>query len=189
MKNRLNEDKKDSAQSVSAFVQQTRDQISVINSKLQRLLDGYLDQLIDQDSYKTEKNKLVSQKKSLEENLITLERTQIGWIEPFSAWLNQATSLIETAECGGLKGIKSASVEVYGSNLLLSASEASGEPQHPWDFVLSAKNSIKNGGDFEKCDLLERVTGIGPVSATWQAAVLPLNYTRSTQKLRAVTTT
>ena len=25
----------------------------------------------------------------------------------------------------------------------------------------------------------ERVTGIGPVSATWQAAVLPLNYTRN----------
>ena len=43
------------------------------------------------------------------------------------------------------------------ANLLLSASVASGQPQHPWDFVLSAKNSIKNGGDFEKCDLLEHV--------------------------------
>jgi hypothetical protein len=26
---------------------------------------------------------------------------------------------------------------------------------------------------------MERVTGIGPVSATWQAAILPLNYTRN----------
>jgi DNA invertase Pin-like site-specific DNA recombinase len=83
MKKRLNEDKKDSAQSVSAFVQTTRDKVSQINAKLQRLLDGYLDQLIDQDAYKTEKNRLVSQKKSLEENLITLERTQTGWIDPF----------------------------------------------------------------------------------------------------------
>ena len=155
MRDKLEIDKKDTAQSVSAFVQKTRDQLSVINQKLQRLLDGYLDQLIDQETYKTEKNKLTSDKKSLEENLITLERTQTGWVEPFSAWINQATSLIETAECGGLTGIKSTSVEVFGSNLLLSASEASGEPQHPWDFVLSAKNSIKNGGDFEKCDLLE----------------------------------
>ena len=178
MKTRLEADKKDSAQSVSAFVQKTREQISVINLKLQRLLDGYLDQLIDQETYKTEKNKLTSSKKSLEENLITLERTQTGWIEPFSAWLNQATSLIETAECGGLKGIKSASEEVFGSNLLLSASEASGEPQHPWDFVLSAKNSIKNGGDFEKCDLLERVRGIEPLITAWKAVVLPLHHTR-----------
>jgi len=74
----------DCAQSVSAFVQETRDKVSVINIKLQRLLDGYLDQIIEQDIYKVEKNKLVSQKKSLEENLITLEQTQTGWIEPMS---------------------------------------------------------------------------------------------------------
>jgi len=55
----------DSAQSVSAFVHTTKDQVSVINQKLQRLLDGYLDQLIDQEIYEIEKNKLVSQKKSL----------------------------------------------------------------------------------------------------------------------------
>ncbi|EKD79920.1 MAG: hypothetical protein ACD_40C00258G0001 [uncultured bacterium] len=80
MKKRLEADKKDSAQSVSAFVQTTRDKVSVINQKLQRLLDGYLDQLIDQETYKSEKNKLTSSKKSLEENLLTLERTQTGWI-------------------------------------------------------------------------------------------------------------
>ena len=81
-KTRLQADKKDFAQSVSAFVQTTREKISVINQKLQRLLDGYLDQLIDQETYKTEKNKLTSSKKSLEENLITLERTQTvpSWI-------------------------------------------------------------------------------------------------------------
>jgi len=63
--------------------------VSVINQKLQRLLDGYLDQLIDQEIYKAEKNKLVSQKKSLEEYLITLERTQTGWVE---TW-NQKSSI------------------------------------------------------------------------------------------------
>jgi len=84
LKKRLNGDKVDSAQSVTAFVQQTRDQVSVINQKLQRLLDGYLDQLIDQETYKTEKNKLVSQKTSLEENLITLEQTQTGWVETWN---------------------------------------------------------------------------------------------------------
>ena len=43
------------------------------------------------------------------------------------------------------------------ANLRLSASEASGEPEHPWDFVLSAKNSFKNGGDFEKSGKLEHL--------------------------------
>jgi hypothetical protein len=35
--------------------------------KLQRLLDGYLDQDIEQEIYRTEKAKLLSEKKSLEE--------------------------------------------------------------------------------------------------------------------------
>ena len=179
LKTRLETDKKDTAQSVSAFVQETQNKISVINSKLQRLLDGYLDQLIDQDTYKTKKNKLVSQKKSLEENLITLERTQTGWIEPMSKWIVQAENLPAIAECGTLLDKKRASEEVFGSNLKLSASEASGEPQHPWDFLAETKNSFKNSEIFANCALLERVTGIGPVSATWQAAVLPLNYTRT----------
>ena len=178
MKTRLEADKKDSAQSVSAFVQETQGKIEVINAKLQRLLDGYLDQAIDQEAYKTEKNKLVSAKKSLEESITSLAQTQSGWIEPMEKWVNQAGSLIEVAECGTLLEQKSTSKEIFGSNLRLSASEASGTAQHPWDFLAEFKNSIKNGGDFEKCDFLERVTGIGPVSRPWQGRVLPLNYTR-----------
>ncbi len=174
MKKRLNEDKKDSAQSVTAFVQTTREKISVINQKLQRLLDGYLDQLIDQDTYKTEKNKLTSSKKSLEENLITLERTQTGWIEPMSKWIVQAENLPAIAECDDLLRKKVVSKEIFGSNLRLSASEASGTYRDPWQFIVVTKNSFKNSESFQNCCDLERVTGIGPVSTTWEAAVLLL---------------
>ncbi len=153
-KTRLSEDKKDSAQTVSAFVQQTRDKVSQINAKLQRLLDGYLDQLIDQEIYKVEKNKLVGEKKSLEENLLTLERTQTGWIEPFSKWIDQAENLPTIAECDDLLAKKVVAKQMFGSNLQLSASEASGTYREPWDFVVRAKNSLKNAGDFENCELL-----------------------------------
>jgi len=164
LKKRLNGDKVDSAQSVTAFVQQTRDQVSVINQKLQRLLDGYLDQLIDQETYKTEKNKLVSQKTSLEENLITLEQTQTGWIEPMQKWIVQAENLPAIAECDDLLAKKVRSKEIFGSDLRLSASVASGTAQSPWDFIGETKNSIKNGGDFEICSLLEAGAGIEPIT-------------------------
>ena len=109
MKTKLDEDKKDSAQSVSAFVSETTEHIRAINDKLQRLLDGYLDQLIDQEVYKVEKNKLVGQKQSLEEKLARITQTQTGWIEPMSAWLDKASALSKIAECSGLDEIKSAS--------------------------------------------------------------------------------
>ena len=151
LKQRLEADKKDSAQSVSAFVQQTRDQVSVIDLKLQRLLDGYLDQLIDQEIYKVEKNKLVSSKKSLEENLITLERTQTGWVEPMAKWINKASSLPTLAECDDLLAKKIIAKEIFGSNLQLSASEASGQYSDPWDFVMRAKNSCKHLENLQLC--------------------------------------
>ncbi len=162
MKKRLNEDKKDSAQSVSAFERETQGKIEVINSKLQRLLDGYLDQTIDQDSYKSEKNKLVAGKVSLEQMITSLAQTQSGWIEPMEKWVNQASSLIEVAECGTLLDKKRASKEIFGSNLRLSASEASGTAQHPWDFLQETKNSFINSEIFANCALLEPRQGIEP---------------------------
>ena len=155
---KLNEDKKDSAQSVSAFERETQGKIEVINSKLQRLLDGYLDQTIDQDSYKSEKNKLVGEKVSLEQMITSLAQTQSGWIEPMEKWINQASSLIEVAECDDLLRKKVVSKEIFGSNLRLSASEASGTAQHPWDFLQETKNSFKNSEIFANCALLELVT-------------------------------
>ena len=162
MKKRLSEDKKDSAQSVNAFVQETRGKIEVINSKLQRLLDGYLDQAIDQETYKTEKNKLVNSKKSLDESITSLAQTQSGWIEPMEKWINQASSLIEVAECDDLLRKKVVSCEIFGSNLRLSASEASGQHRDPWQFIVETKNSVKNAENFQQCAILEPTPGIGP---------------------------
>ena len=88
--------------------------MSQINTKLQRLLDGYLDQLIDQETYKVEKNKLVSSKKSLEENLLTLERTQTGWIETFSKWITQAENLPEVAQSSDLLAKKVVAKQLFG---------------------------------------------------------------------------
>ncbi|PIZ44829.1 hypothetical protein COY31_01735 [Candidatus Wolfebacteria bacterium CG_4_10_14_0_2_um_filter_39_18] len=42
----LEKDKKESAQSCSAFFQEAQEKIRVVKTKLQRLLDGYLEQRI-----------------------------------------------------------------------------------------------------------------------------------------------
>jgi len=64
---RLEKDKIESAQSVSAFVQENKNKINETQIKLQRLLDGYLEQDIEREIYRAEKAKLISEKKSLEE--------------------------------------------------------------------------------------------------------------------------
>ena len=79
---RLEKDKEKSAQSVSAFVQETGEKIKTIKAKLQRLLDGYLEQDIEREIYRQEKAKLLSEKKSLEEQRTRFEQKQNDWVEP-----------------------------------------------------------------------------------------------------------
>ncbi|PIT92753.1 MAG: hypothetical protein COU08_00685 [Candidatus Harrisonbacteria bacterium CG10_big_fil_rev_8_21_14_0_10_42_17] len=71
---RLEKDKSKSAQFVSTFVQTNQERIKIISTKLQRLLDGYLEQDIDREIYRIEKAKLLSEKKSLEEQMTNLEQ-------------------------------------------------------------------------------------------------------------------
>jgi len=75
-------DEKENAQSCFAFVQKNREKIKEINSKLQRLLDAYLEQIIEREIYLDKKSKLMSEKKTLEEEIIKFEQKQNDWLEP-----------------------------------------------------------------------------------------------------------
>lgn len=64
-----------------------RAEIEQINLRLQRLLDSFLDQLIDRETFTAEKAKLMSQKKSLEEQSTALSKGRADWLEPFQNWI------------------------------------------------------------------------------------------------------
>ncbi|MGK2848915.1 MAG: hypothetical protein ACSLEX_02500 [Minisyncoccota bacterium] len=61
-------------QATTAFVQESETRIRTIQTKLQRLLDGYLEQDIEREIYRTEKAKLLSEKKSLKEQMARIEQ-------------------------------------------------------------------------------------------------------------------
>jgi len=147
---RLEKDKSKSAQSVSAFVQTNQERIEVITTKLQRLLDGYLEQDIDREIYRTEKAKLLSEKKSLEEQMTNLEQKQNGWLEPMSEWIKVASSLEKTARDSNLFLKKVAAEQVFGSNLVLAGREARVSapispdfpPQNQWAALCAAHQFV-----------------------------------------------
>src|SRR3989338_8507871 len=87
------QDHKKSAQSNSAFVEEVKKEIKSIEMKLQRLLDGYLDQVIEQEIYRAEKSKLLFKKKSLEEKISSLLQKQNDWLEPMQEWIKDAQNL------------------------------------------------------------------------------------------------
>ena len=94
----LEKDKKEAAQSSTAFVQEAGERIRAIQTKLQRLLDGYLEQDIEREIYRLEKAKLLSEKKSLEEQMARIEQKRTGWLEPMAEWIKEAENLPKIAQ-------------------------------------------------------------------------------------------
>jgi site-specific DNA recombinase len=140
----LEKDKNQTAQSFTAFVQETSGRVVNIKIKLQRLLDGYLEQDIERETYRNEKAKLMSEKKTLEEKTTNLEQKRTGWVEPFEKWIKEANSLPQIARESNLFAKKVAAKEIFGSNLILSAREARATPQKPWRFLqIAAEKTAK----------------------------------------------
>jgi hypothetical protein len=92
---------------------------SCIEVKLQRLLDGYLDQAIEQEIYRAEKSKLLFTKKSLEEKISSLLQKQNDWHEPMKEWVRDTHNLNGIARDNDLFAKKVVAKEIFGSNLLL----------------------------------------------------------------------
>ena len=159
---RLEIDKAKSAQSCAAFVQKSQERIRTIQTKLQRLLDGYLEQDIERETYRAEKAKLLSEKKSLEEQMTRFEQKQNDWVEPMEKWLNYVQNIEKIAKNSNLLEKKIAAKEIFGSNLFLASRAVRGEPQNQWAALCAAQKMASEKS--ERLVLVGRV-GFEPTKA------------------------
>jgi site-specific DNA recombinase len=157
----LEKDKNNTAQSFTAFVQETNERISTIKIKLQRLLDGYLEQDIERETYRNEKAKLMSEKKTLEEKTMNLEQKRTGWVEPMENWIKEAVNLPQIARESNLFAKKVAAKEIFGSNLILAAHEARATPHKQWRFLQIAE---KKTATISESLITVRWAGIEPAT-------------------------
>ena len=154
-------DKETSAQSVSAFVQETEIKIRAIQTKLQRLLDGYLEQDIEREIYREQKAVLLSEKKSLDEKMTRIKQKQNDWLEPFQNWIKVASNLVKIARDSNLLQKKVAAKEIFGSNLRLVSRAVRGEPVFPYSAARSAANLV---GQIPESSILVPGVGLEPTS-------------------------
>ena len=138
---------KNSAQSVDTCVRENKTKISVISQKLERLLNGYLDQDIEKEVYRVEKAKLILQKKSLEEEMTNFSHKQNDWLEPLLNWLKVAQKLNGIALDSDLFAKKVCAKEIFGSNLRLSKKTVRAcapkslaiPPKNPWSALCAVR--------------------------------------------------
>ncbi len=167
MREMLEKEKTEFAQSSTAFVQESGERIRAIQTKLQRLLDGYLEQDIEREIYRVEKAKLLSEKKSLEEQMARIEQKRTGWLEPMAEWIKEAENLPKIARESNLFAKKVTAKEIFGSNLVLANREArltapSGEDLsggNAWAALCAANEMV---GEFAESQIMVPGAGLEP---------------------------
>ena len=155
----LASDEKQANNASGVFVANAQTRISSLQGKLQRLLDGYLDQDIEQSVYRTKQNELMSEKKTLEEQCSKLTLAGNAWIEPMRQWIKQATSLCEITKRSELNVIKEAFLKIDGLNLFLKNKQAHFRApvalnfphKNPW---VALRASLQNLGKIKESILL-----------------------------------
>jgi DNA invertase Pin-like site-specific DNA recombinase len=120
LRGKLEQDRREASASSKSLQGDTEQTIRDIQTKVERLLDGYLAQDIEREVYLKKKADLLSQKKSLEEKRTRLEHTANAWLEPMEKWLNDGEKLKKIAQASDLFAKKVTAKEIFGSNLLLT---------------------------------------------------------------------
>ncbi len=163
----LNNDEKNEQSSSGVFVASNKAKIQSLQSKLQRLLDGYLDQDIDRETYLSKKAELLGQKKSLEEKTAKRTRDGLAWVEPMRKWIIQANSIRKTTRSTDLQAKKTLAKEIFGSNLILQNKKTQLQPPESASFPLTNNwtalhATLKNPNKKPISFLLVREAGIEP---------------------------
>ena len=123
-----------------------RTQIAKLTNKQQILLDSYLDQDIDRQTFLTKKSEILSQKKTLEESLVNLQANQNAWIEPMTKWLETAKSICCLLKSNDFDGQKVVLTEIFGSNLFLHNKTITQTPTSA-----SSKTTFRKGAESGFC--------------------------------------
>ena len=139
----LENDRKDISGASRAFVAEKQAEIGQIAVKQQRLLEAYLEQLIDRQMFASQKAELLAMKKHLQEQIESCEDTSHGWLEPMKNWIQTAQNTGKIAVSGSPQEKKALAAQVFGSNLFLDCKKARVSGVNPW-FHLTEK-SLRGG--------------------------------------------
>ena len=127
-----------------------KDRIASLNSKQKILLDSYLDQDIDRQTFLAKKSEILSEKKSLEESLANLQTNQFAWIEPMRKWLETSKSICNLQGTDNFDGQKAVLAEIFGSNLTLR-NKTPTPPTNKTDGWDNSKTAFRKGAESSFC--------------------------------------
>jgi site-specific DNA recombinase len=165
MLDRLSQDEDEARQNLEKHTQKLNSKLITIQSKMDKLLDNFLDGIIFRSDYLKVKDQLFNQKQSIQAKIDQFKQNQIYWLEPLKNHIQLASTGKKTATCGSLKE-KRKLLAIIGSNFALNDGKLTFTWQKPWA-ALGAAAPIRN--------LVARL-GFEPRIKASKASVMPFHY-------------
>ena len=107
MNNRVLERERHEQKNLVSFGIQLETQIEETETKLDKLVNGFLDGLIDKESYLKKKDELIKLKIELSQKRSDFARKGLLWVEPLRGWLEALAKAEKLASSNDLYAVKS----------------------------------------------------------------------------------
>ena len=145
--------KKDNAQSAQSFAQNLDEKIKEVETKLDKLVNAFLDESIEKETYLVKKDELIKTKTDLNKRKSDFGRKGNNWIEPLQNWIKTAHHAEKLASSNEFDEIKSLA-EKIGTNRRLLSRKTEFDFVRPFDLIqkyrAKCKRSPAEGGASEQ---------------------------------------
>ena len=139
--NHLEELANEEGKASSLASRQAADRLKEFDEKIERLIDLYIAKEITQEEYQRKKEKLLNEKKDLQERLGEIEKSGGGWLEPAKEFITTCNKSGSVAWQGNPQQ-KRDFLKILGSNFILKDRTLIIKRAYPYDLV--AKISPSN---------------------------------------------
>ena len=98
-------------------VQGLREKADAISRTLARLTDLYVAEDLEREEYLSRRRTLIGERRTIEEQIVRLERAPAAWVEPVRNWIQDASHLDEIAKSEDIPSKKSPLQKVFGGDV------------------------------------------------------------------------
>jgi DNA invertase Pin-like site-specific DNA recombinase len=140
---RMNEDEQEAGKIASDAIQNLRGKVQEIDRQLERLTDVYIAQDIERETYLERRRTLMSDKKTIEEQIARLGRDVGAWLEPMRERAKDASLLAKAAINDDLVLKRVCLKKIFGSNLFLKNRRIEFTPIKPYASLREARENFE----------------------------------------------
>ena len=117
--NKVEQDSIDNVSAQTTASEKLQDRLRALEAKQNMLVDSYLEQDIDRQTFLNKKEQILNEKKQIKEHINDSETNQNRWVEPMLNWLDSLGSICKIVENGSFSAKKELAQKLFGLNLFL----------------------------------------------------------------------